>query len=59
MLEIEIFQPSSELDMVIHQSASRWLKNKDSNTLVCNIEANAGEVTLMASTERDQTVSVT
>jgi hypothetical protein len=45
--------------MVTHQSASRWLKTKASNTLVCNLEENAGEVTLMASTERDQTLSVT
>jgi hypothetical protein len=59
MLVTEIFQPLSELDMVTHQSALRWLKTKASNMLVCNSEENAGEATLMASTERDQTLSVT
>jgi hypothetical protein len=59
MLETEIFQPSSELVMVIHQSASKWLWTKASNTLVCNSEENAGEVTPMVNTVRDQTLNVT
>jgi hypothetical protein len=45
--------------MVTHLNASRWLKTKASNMSVCNSEENAGEEILMASTERDQTLSAT
>jgi hypothetical protein len=59
MLATEIFQLSSEQDMVTHPSASRWLKTKASNMLVCNTEVSAGVETLWVNMERDQTVNVT
>ena len=55
----EIFQPSSERDMVDQIDASSLLWIKDTNMLVCNSEENAGLVTHMANMVRDQTVSAT
>ena len=55
----EIFQPSSELDMVDQIDASSLLWMPDTNMLVCNLEENAGLVTHTVNTERDQTVNAT
>ena len=55
----EIFQPSSELDMVDQIDASSLLWKLDTNMLVCNSEVSAGLVTQWVNTARDQIVSVT
>jgi hypothetical protein len=45
--------------MEIQRNVSRWPWMQVTNMLVCNIEANAGEATLLESMERDQIVNVT
>jgi len=45
--------------MVYQETASKWLKTKVSNTLVCNMPVSAGLEMLLASMVRDQTKNVT
>jgi hypothetical protein len=55
---IETSQPLSEKRVVNQENASKWLKTRDSNMLVCNMVENAGEVTLEESMERDLILNV-